>query len=126
MVVILRDRDLVMSIILHTARYTGIPLEILKRAVPERFEVTTLGELNYDCLVREAVNADYLLVSGRFPVDEGVLSTAKYLKMIQRTGVGTEMLEVRSIVNHIFTSNTYLLYDECYSYFWTIDIGDFD
>jgi glyoxylase-like metal-dependent hydrolase (beta-lactamase superfamily II) len=36
------------------------------------------------------------------------------------------MLEVRRIVNHIFTSNTYLLYDECYSYCWLIDIGDFD
>jgi glyoxylase-like metal-dependent hydrolase (beta-lactamase superfamily II) len=36
------------------------------------------------------------------------------------------MLEVRRIVNHIFNSNTYLLYDECYSYCWLIDIGDFD
>ena len=84
-------------LVLHTARYTGIPWEILKSAVPEGFDVKTLDELNYDCLVREAVNADYLLVSGRLPIDEGVLSAAKHLKMIQRTGVGTEMLDVEAI-----------------------------
>ena len=86
--------------ILHTARYTGIPWEILKSVVPEGFSVKTLDELNYDCLVREAVDADYLLVSGRMPIDEGVLSSARHLKMIQRTGVGTEMLDVEAIKRH--------------------------
>ena len=86
--------------ILHTARYTGIPWEILKSVVPDGFEVKTLDELNYDCLVCEAVDADYFLVSGRLPIDEGVLSAAKHLKMIQRTGVGTEMLDVEAIKSH--------------------------
>ena len=84
-------------LVLHTARYTGIPWEILKSAVPEGFDVKTLDELNYDCLVREAVNADYLLVSGRLPIDAGVLTAATHLKMIQRTGVGTEMLDEEAI-----------------------------
>lgn len=84
-------------LILHTARYTGIPWEILKSVVPEGFSMKTLDELNYDCLVREAVDADYLLVSGRLPIDEGVLAAAKHLKMIQRTGVGTEMLDMDAI-----------------------------
>ena len=88
------------SLILHTARYTGIPWDILKSVVPEGFEVKTLEELKYDCLVREAVDADYLLVSGRLPIDEGVLSVAKHMKMIQRTGVGTEMLDVEAIKQH--------------------------
>lgn len=87
-------------LILHTARYTGIPWEILKSVVLEGFEVRTLDELSYGCLVCEAVNADYLLVSGRLPIDEGVLSAAKHLKMIQRTGVGTEMLDVDAIKSH--------------------------
>lgn len=87
-------------IILHTARYTSTPWEILKSVVPEGFEVKTLGELNYDCLIREAVDADYLLVSGRLPIDEGVLSAARHLKMIQRTGVGTEMLDMEAIKRH--------------------------
>jgi len=86
--------------ILHTARYTGKPWKILKNVVPEGFEVKTLDEATYECLLREAVDADYLLVSGRLPVDEGVLSAAKHLKMIQRTGVGTEMLDVEAIKAH--------------------------
>lgn len=86
--------------ILHTARYTGIPWDILKSVVPDGFAVKTLDELSYDCLVHEAVDADYLLVSGRLPIEEGVLSVAKHLKMIQRTGVGTEMLDVEAIKAH--------------------------
>ena len=89
-----------MKKILHTARYIGIPWEILKSVVPEGFDVKTLDELSYDCLVKEAVDADYFLVSGRLPIDEGVLSSAKTLKMIQRTGVGTEMLDVEAIKSH--------------------------
>lgn len=86
--------------ILHTARYTGIPWDILKSVVPDGFLVETLNELSYESLIRQAVDADYLLVSGRLPIDEGVLSSAKHLKMIQRTGVGTEMLDVDAIKAH--------------------------
>lgn len=89
-----------MKRILHTARYTGTPWEILKSVVPEGFEVKTLDELSYECLVKEAVDADYLLVSGRLPIDTGVLSVGKHLKMIQRTGVGTEMLDMEAIKAH--------------------------
>lgn len=86
--------------ILHTARYIGIPWEILKSVVPDGFTVETLTELSYECLLRQCVDADYLLVSGRLPIDEGVLSVAKNLKMIQRTGVGTEMLDMEAIKKH--------------------------
>lgn len=86
--------------ILHTARYTGIPWNILKSVVPDGFIVKTLDELSNEYLVHEAVDADYLLVSGRLPIDEGVLSAAKHLKMIQRTGVGTEMLDEEAIKQH--------------------------
>ena len=86
--------------ILHTSRYTGIPWDILKSVVPDGFEVKTLDEATYDNLVREAADADYLLVSGRLPIDEDVLSAAKHLKMIQRTGVGTEMLDLEAIKLH--------------------------
>lgn len=86
--------------ILHTARYTGKPWEILQSVVPEDYIIKTLDKLSYDCLVHEAKDADYLLVSGRLPIDEGVLSVAKKLKMIQRTGVGTEMLDIDAIKKH--------------------------
>lgn len=86
--------------ILHTARYTGTPWDILKSVVPEGFTVETLEEPTYECLLCQCEDADYLLVSGRLPIDEGVLSAAKQLKMIQRTGVGTEMLDLDAIKRH--------------------------
>ena len=36
------------------------------------------------------------------------------------------MLQVEQIVNQIFTSNTYLVFDDAYDYCWLIDIGDFN
>lgn len=86
-----------MTKILHTYRYTGIPWEILKSVVPSGYTIETLNEPTYDCLLNQVIDADYILVSGRIPIDEGVLSMAKRLKMIQRTGVGTDMLDKEAI-----------------------------
>lgn len=86
--------------ILHTYRYTGLPWEILQSVVPDGFVIETLEEPTYECLLRQCADADYLLVSGRLPIDEGVLSSATHLKMIQRTGVGTEMLDLEAIKRH--------------------------
>lgn len=36
------------------------------------------------------------------------------------------MLQVKQIVNQIFTSNMYVLFDDTYDYCWLIDIGDFN
>ncbi|WP_407444723.1 2-hydroxyacid dehydrogenase [Fibrobacter sp.] len=83
--------------ILHTYRYTGKPWNILKSVVPEGYEIKTLDEPTQEQLVKEVVDADYFLVSGRLKIDEEVLSAAKKLKMIQRTGVGTEMLDKAAI-----------------------------
>lgn len=83
--------------ILHTSRYTGGPLEILMSVVPDGYTVKTLDAPTYEQLVLEAADADYFLVSGRLPIDKGVLDAAKNLKMIQRTGVGTEMLDKEEI-----------------------------
>ena len=83
--------------ILHTYRYTGKPWEILKNVVPAGFEVKTLDEPTQEQLVKEAADADYFLVSGRLKIDEDVLAASKKLKMIQRTGVGTEMLDKAAI-----------------------------
>ena len=83
--------------ILHTYRYTGRPWEILQSVVPEGYTIKTLETPTYEQLVKEAEDADYFLVSGRLPIDKGVLDAAKKLKMIQRTGVGTEMLDKEEI-----------------------------
>lgn len=86
-----------MKKILHTASYSGTPRDILRSVVPEGFRVETLDSLDRECLLRQAVDADYLLVSGRLSIDKEVLESAPHLKMIQRTGVGTEMLDLDAI-----------------------------
>lgn len=83
--------------ILHTYCYTGTPWEILKSVVPDGFTIKTLDEPTYEQLLKEVIDADYLLVSGRLPIDRPILDAAKKLKMIQRTGVGTEMLDLEEI-----------------------------
>jgi len=83
--------------ILHTYRYTGRPWEILKSVVPEGYTIKTLDEPTQEQLIKEASDADYLLVSGRLKINKDVLNNAKNLKMIQRTGVGTEMLDKEEI-----------------------------
>ena len=83
--------------ILHTYRYTGTPWEILRGVVPEGFTVETLREPTRECLISQAADADYFLVSGRLKIDADVLQAAPRLKMIQRTGVGTEMLDLAAI-----------------------------
>ena len=83
--------------IIHTAHYFGTPWEILRSVVPEGYDIMTLKEPTSECLLRQVVDADYLLVSGRLPIGEEVLSAAHRLKMIQRTGVGIEMLDLEAI-----------------------------
>lgn len=83
--------------ILHTYRYTGRPWDILKSVVPEGYTIKTLDEPTQEQLIKEAADADYLLVSGRLKINKEVLDCAKNLKMIQRTGVGTEMLNKEEI-----------------------------
>ena len=85
------------KLILHTAHYEGLPWEILQSVIPKDFEVRTLPKATTEDLIREAKDADYLLVSGRLPIDKSVLKIATKLKMIQRTGVGTEMLDLDAI-----------------------------
>ena len=83
--------------ILHTASYSGLPWDILRSVVPDGFSVETLESLNRECLIRQAADAEYFLVSGRLSIDAEVLDAAPHLKMIQRTGVGTEMLDLAAI-----------------------------
>lgn len=83
--------------ILHTYCYMGRPWEILKSVIPEGYTIKTLDEPTQEQLINEASDADYLLVSGRLKINKDVLNNAKNLKMIQRTGVGTEMLDIEEI-----------------------------
>lgn len=86
--------------ILHTAHYEGEPWDILKSVVPEGFTIKTLEEATQECLIRQVIDADYLLVSGRLSINEEVLTAASHLKMIQRTGVGMDMLDMEAVRAH--------------------------
>lgn len=83
--------------IVHTARYTGLPLSIMQQACPDGFIVETLVEATFECLRQAVADADYLLVSGRLPINRDILAAAPHLKIVQRTGVGTEMLDMEAI-----------------------------
>ena len=86
-----------MAKILHTYRYTGIPWDILRNVVPKGYTIETLITPTPESLCAQASDADYFLVSGRLRIDDAVLDSAPRLKMIQRTGVGTEMLDLEAI-----------------------------
>ena len=86
-----------MPIILHTAKYSGEPLSILQSSCPIGYTVKTLDDASTERLLDEVTDAEYLLVSGRLPIDKAVLDAAPHLKMIQRTGVGIEMLDLNII-----------------------------
>ena len=86
--------------ILHTYRYVGKPFEILQSVVPKGYELKTLDVPTQEQLQKEAVDADYFLVSGRLLINENVLSVATKLKMIQRTGVGIDMLDTGAVKKH--------------------------
>ena len=81
--------------ILLTNHYEGKPAEIIKSAVPDGFESVSQQEL--EGKVKEA---DYLLVSGRLKINRTVLGNAQNIKMIQRTGVGLDSIDLEYIRNH--------------------------
>jgi len=88
--------------ILLTNSYEADVLEFVMSQVPEGFDLISLSSMNKEELIEKAPVADYFIVSGRLPIDKEVIDAAKKLKMIQRTGVGVEqidldVLRVRSI-----------------------------
>ena len=86
--------------ILLTNHYEGKPAEIIKSAVPDGFELEMLESVSQQELEGKVKEADYLLVSGRLKINRTVLENATNIKMIQRTGVGLESIDLEYIRNH--------------------------
>jgi lactate dehydrogenase-like 2-hydroxyacid dehydrogenase len=86
-----------MKTILLTNKYDTTPYEIIESAVPDGFGLLMLDEVVQQDLENKAPKADYILASGRLNVNEAVLIKATKLKMIQRTGVGLNSLELDAI-----------------------------
>lgn len=86
-----------MKVIQVTNTYKGEVLEIVRSCVPAGFELRTLEENTEVALASCVGDADYLLASGRVKITRGILARAKKLKMLQRTGVGLDSLDLEAL-----------------------------
>ena len=86
-----------MKKILMTNRYTGKPLEIVQSLVPTGFEICFLSEQTQNSLLEQAKEVDYILAGGRLKITKDILDRAENLKMIQRSGVGLDALDLNAI-----------------------------
>lgn len=86
-----------MKIIQITNTYQGAVLDIVRRCVPEGFQIRTLPENSMEALLSCVSDADYILASGRVKITQEVLEKAEKLKMIQRTGVGLDSLDLDAL-----------------------------
>lgn len=89
-----------MKKILLTNHYSGIPLEIVKSALPQNVGFSMLDEPTTDCLAQSIADADYLLAGGRVRIDENALRHAIKLKMVQRSGVGLDSIDLEALKRH--------------------------
>ena len=83
-----------MRTILLTNHYAEQPRQIVSECVPEGFRLLMLDEVTQEDLIRKIPEADYLLCSGRIRIGIEELDAAKKLRMIQRTGVGLDSLDL--------------------------------
>lgn len=86
-----------MRTVLLTNKYSGLPLEIVRGQVAPGFELRFLSEQTQNALLNEASDVDYILAGGRLKITREVLEKAGRLKMIQRSGVGLDALDLDAI-----------------------------
>lgn len=86
-----------MKTVLFTNRYTGTPLRIIQGELPEGFEISFLPDRTQEALLSQVRDADYILAGGRMKITAEVLERAEKLKMIQRSGVGLDALDLEAI-----------------------------
>lgn len=86
-----------MPTILPTNFYPESSRSILKQVLPQNFNLIFLDEPSKEDLLNKIKYTEYLLVGGRLPIDGSVLKAAQNLKMIQRTGVGLDSLNMDAL-----------------------------
>lgn len=85
-----------MKEILLTNHYEESVFNILEGIVPHGFQITMLEKAEETDLLKKIPQADYLLASGRVNIGTCALEAAHRLKMIQRTGVGTDTVDLQA------------------------------
>jgi D-3-phosphoglycerate dehydrogenase / 2-oxoglutarate reductase len=83
--------------ILITNNYPKEVFNYVKTLVPNGFRIIGLNQFSKQECIEKAKNADFFLVSGRLFIDKDIIDAAPNLKMIQRTGVGTDTLDLAYI-----------------------------
>lgn len=86
-----------MKSILLTNTYKDEPLNIIQNALPDGFNLKILKEQTEECLIETISDANYILAGGRLKIGQKALDKAKKLKMIQRSGVGLDCLDLETI-----------------------------
>ena len=86
-----------MSIILLTNKYSDKVFSVVKRNLPNGFELISLDNISKEEMLKNAGIADYFLASGRIVIDKEIIEAAKKLKMVQRTGVGTDRIDLETL-----------------------------
>lgn len=83
-----------MPSILLSNYYTKPIIDIVKSLVPDGFDIIFLDNTSKEDVVKKAKCADYFIVGGRTKIDAEVIGAAPKLKMIQRTGVGLDAIDL--------------------------------
>jgi len=86
-----------MPTILLTNKYSNKILSVVRKELPEGFEFISLEKLTKKELMIKAADADYFLASGRLYIDKKIIESAPKLKMVQRTGVGIDTLDLTTL-----------------------------
>ncbi len=83
--------------ILLTNKYQAKTMNIVRQFTPDGFELRTLDKPNSEALIKAVGDVDYILAGGRLKISQQVLEKAPKLKMIQRSGVGLDSLDLDAI-----------------------------
>lgn len=85
--------------ILVTNFYEEDAVRIAEGVCPEGFELVFLEDATRQELLNKAGLADYFLAGGRSKIDDELLAHAPRLKMVQRSGVGLDSLDLEALKN---------------------------
>jgi len=86
-----------MPTILLTNKYSEKVLAVVRRELPEGFDFISLQNASKEELMQKVAEVDYFLASGRVSIDKEIIESATKLKMIQRTGVGTDTIDLKTL-----------------------------
>lgn len=86
-----------MNTILLTNQYSESVMAEIEKIIPDGFDVVSIPERTEKCCEEYACHADYIIAGGGIYLSRQILESAKRLKMIHRSGVGLDCLDLDAI-----------------------------